>query len=56
MVSRAKIKELMNESACSHSKDKKPGEGCDKPKPGLADLSTIFHTQDTTSLSGSFHS
>ena len=36
MVSRAKIKELMNESACSHSKDKKPGEGCDKPKPGLA--------------------
>lgn len=36
MVNRAKIKELMNESACSHSKDKKPGEGCDKPKPGLA--------------------
>lgn len=36
MVSRAKIKELMNESACSHSKDKKPGEGCDTPKPGMA--------------------
>lgn len=36
MVSRAKIKELMNESACSHSKDKKKGEGCDMPKPGLA--------------------
>lgn len=36
MVNRAKIKELLNESACSHSKDKKPGEGCDKPKPGLA--------------------
>ena len=36
MVNRAKIKELMNESACSHSKDKKPGEGCDMPKPGLA--------------------
>jgi nitrogenase molybdenum-cofactor synthesis protein NifE len=36
MVSRAKIKELMNESACSHSKDKKPGAGCDMPKPGMA--------------------
>jgi nitrogenase molybdenum-cofactor synthesis protein NifE len=36
MVSRAKIKELLNESACSHSKDKKKGEGCDKPKPGMA--------------------
>lgn len=36
MVNRAKIKELMNESACSHSKDKKPGQGCDAPKPGLA--------------------
>jgi len=36
MVNRAKIKELLNESACSHSKDKKPGEGCDKPKPGMA--------------------
>ncbi|WP_345991785.1 nitrogenase iron-molybdenum cofactor biosynthesis protein NifE [Sulfurimonas sp. HSL-1716] len=36
MVNRAKIKELMNESACSHNKDKKKGEGCDKPKPGLA--------------------
>lgn len=36
MVNRAKIKELMNESACSHSKDKKPGTGCDMPKPGLA--------------------
>lgn len=36
MVNRAKIKELMNESACSHSKDKKPGAGCDMPKPGLA--------------------
>ena len=36
MVNRAKIKELMNESACSHSKDKKPGEGCDMPKPGMA--------------------
>lgn len=29
MVSRAKIKELMNESTCSHNKDKKPGEGCE---------------------------
>lgn len=36
MVNRAKIKELLNESACSHSKDKKPGQGCDKPKPGMA--------------------
>ncbi|WP_345975777.1 nitrogenase iron-molybdenum cofactor biosynthesis protein NifE [Sulfurimonas sp. HSL3-7] len=36
MVNRAKIKELMNESACSHSKDKKPGAGCDMPKPGMA--------------------
>lgn len=36
MVNRAKIKELMNESACSHNKDKKKGEGCDAPKPGLA--------------------
>ncbi|MDA3945271.1 MAG: hypothetical protein PF439_01130 [Helicobacteraceae bacterium] len=36
MVNRAKIKELMNESACSHNKDKKPGAGCDMPKPGLA--------------------
>jgi len=36
MVNRSKIKELLNESACSHSKDKKPGTGCDKPKPGLA--------------------
>lgn len=36
MVNRAKIKELMNESACSHSKDKQPGAGCDMPKPGLA--------------------
>lgn len=36
MVSRAKIKELMNESACSHNKDKKKGEGCDTPKPGMA--------------------
>lgn len=36
MVNRAKIKELMNESACSHNKNKKAGEGCDKPKPGLA--------------------
>ncbi len=36
MVNRAKIKELMNESACSHSKDKKKGEGCDMPKPGMA--------------------
>ena len=36
MVNRAKIKELLNESACSHSAHKKKGEGCDKPKPGLA--------------------
>lgn len=36
MVNRAKIKELMNESACSHNKNKKKGEGCDMPKPGLA--------------------
>jgi len=36
MVNRSKIKELLNESACSHSKDKKPGAGCDMPKPGLA--------------------
>ncbi len=36
MVNRAKIKELMNESACSHNKDKKKGEGCDMPKPGMA--------------------
>lgn len=36
MVNRAKIKELLNESACSHSKDKKPGEGCSMPKPGLS--------------------
>lgn len=36
MVNRSKIKELMNESACSHSKDKKPGAGCDMPKPGMA--------------------
>jgi len=36
MVSRAKIKELLNESACSHNKEKKKGEGCDMPKPGLA--------------------
>jgi len=36
MVNRAKIKELMNESACSHNANKKKGEGCDKPKPGLA--------------------
>ena len=36
MVNRAKIKELLNESACSHSANKKKGEGCDKAKPGLA--------------------
>jgi len=36
MVNRSKIKELLNESACSHSKDKKSGAGCDMPKPGLA--------------------
>ncbi|MEA1919679.1 MAG: nitrogenase iron-molybdenum cofactor biosynthesis protein NifE [Campylobacterota bacterium] len=36
MVNRAKIKELMNESACSHNANKKKGEGCDMPKPGLA--------------------
>lgn len=36
MINRAKIKELMNESACSHSANKKKGEGCDMPKPGLA--------------------
>ncbi|MCH9814084.1 MAG: nitrogenase iron-molybdenum cofactor biosynthesis protein NifE [Epsilonproteobacteria bacterium] len=37
MVSRAKIKELMNESACAHNHDKqKKGGGCDKVKPGLA--------------------
>lgn len=36
MVNRSKIKELLNESACSHSKDKKPGEGCNLPKPGMA--------------------
>jgi nitrogenase molybdenum-cofactor synthesis protein NifE len=36
MVNRAKIKELMNENACSHSKDKQPGTGCDMPKPGMA--------------------
>ncbi len=36
MVSRAKINELLNESACSHSANKKPGEGCGRPKPGLA--------------------
>ena len=36
MVSRAKIKELLNESACSHNKEKKKGEGCDMPKPGTA--------------------
>ena len=27
MVNRAKIKELMNESACSHNANKKKGEG-----------------------------
>jgi nitrogenase molybdenum-cofactor synthesis protein NifE len=42
MVNRAKIKELMNESACSHSKDKKSGEGCDKPKPGLSSGGCAF--------------
>lgn len=36
MVNRAKIKELMNESACSHNKNKVKGEGCDAPKPGMA--------------------
>lgn len=36
MVSRSKINELMNESACSHNKNKPKGSGCDKPKPGLA--------------------
>ncbi len=37
MISRAKIKDLMNESACSHNKDKQAkGGGCDKVKPGLA--------------------
>jgi len=36
MVNRAKIKELLNESACSHSKNKEKGQGCDKVKPGLA--------------------
>jgi nitrogenase molybdenum-cofactor synthesis protein NifE len=36
MVNRAKIKELMNESACSHNKDKAKGGGCDAPKPGMA--------------------
>jgi nitrogenase molybdenum-cofactor synthesis protein NifE len=36
MVNRAKIKELMNESACSHNKEKIKGEGCDMPKPGMA--------------------
>ena len=36
MVNRAKIKELLNESACSHNKNKKKGEGCDMPKPGMA--------------------
>jgi nitrogenase molybdenum-cofactor synthesis protein NifE len=32
VVSRALIKELLNESGCSHNKVKK--SGCDKPKPG----------------------
>jgi nitrogenase molybdenum-cofactor synthesis protein NifE len=36
MVNRAKIKELMNESACSHNKNKPKGSGCDAPKPGMA--------------------
>ncbi|KIM11387.1 MAG: nitrogenase iron-molybdenum cofactor biosynthesis protein NifE [Sulfuricurvum sp. PC08-66] len=36
MVSRAKINELLNESACSHSAHKPKGGGCDKPKPGMA--------------------
>jgi len=36
MVNKSKIKELLNESACSHNKDKKKGEGCDMPKPGMA--------------------
>ncbi len=36
MVKRAKIKELMNESACSHNAKKEKGAGCDMPKPGLA--------------------
>ncbi|WP_024790273.1 hypothetical protein [Lebetimonas sp. JH292] len=33
MVGRKKIKELLNESACEHSKNKK--QGCNIVKPGL---------------------
>ena len=36
MVSRAKIKELMNESACSHNKNGTKEKGCNASKPGMA--------------------
>lgn len=40
MVNRKLIKELLNESACSHNKDKK--SGCDKPKPGATSGGCAF--------------
>ncbi len=40
MVNRKQIKELLNESACSHNKTKK--SGCDKPKPGATSGGCAF--------------
>lgn len=40
MVNKKQIKELLNESACSHNKDKK--SGCDKPKPGATSGGCAF--------------
>jgi nitrogenase molybdenum-cofactor synthesis protein NifE len=40
MVDRKQIKELLNESACSHNKEKK--SSCDKPKPGATSGGCAF--------------
>ncbi|MEA3352526.1 MAG: nitrogenase component 1 [Campylobacterota bacterium] len=40
MVNKKQIKELLNESACSHNKEKK--SSCDKPKPGATSGGCAF--------------
>lgn len=42
MVNKKQIKELLNESACSHNKDKDKKGGCDKPKPGATSGGCAF--------------
>jgi len=42
MVNRKQIKELLNESSCTHNKDKDKKGGCDKPKPGATSGGCAF--------------